>query len=147
LASIERHEGNRRVAAGAGLAVFAALGFGFYFPWMHAAGKVDFWWASLVFRTTALLLLMAVVSVRRTPLRLRPRDLVVVGLVGVLDTIGNVLFAASSGHGLISLTSVLASLYPVITVLLAATVLHERVAPLQKAGIVLTLAGVVLISF
>ena len=81
------------------------------------------------------------------PPRARPRDLIVVCLVGVLDTIGNVLFAASSGHGLISLTAVLASLYPVITVLLAATVLHERVAPLQKAGIVLTLAGVVLIAF
>jgi len=147
LASVEHHEGSRRVAAGAGLAVFAALGFGFYFPWMHAAGKVDFWWASLVFRLTALLILLAVVGARRTPLRLRPRDLIVVCLVGVLDTIGNVLFAASSGHGLISLTSVLASLYPVITVLLASTVLHERVAPLQKAGIVLTLAGVVLISF
>ena len=41
---------------GVGLALLAALGFGFYFPSMHAAGKVDFWWASLVFRTTALLL-------------------------------------------------------------------------------------------
>src|SRR5438067_2492517 len=87
LASLERHEGSRRVAAGAGLAVFAALGFGFYFPWMHAAGKVDFWWASLVFRSTALLLLVAVVAARRTPLKLRPRDLLVVGLVGVLDTL------------------------------------------------------------
>jgi drug/metabolite transporter (DMT)-like permease len=44
------------------------------------------------------------------------------------------------------LTSVLASLYPVITVLLAATVLHERVARMQRAGIVLTLTGVALIS-
>jgi drug/metabolite transporter (DMT)-like permease len=42
---------------------------------------------------------------------------------------------------------VLASLYPVVTVLLAASVLHERVARMQKAGIVLTLTGVVLISF
>jgi drug/metabolite transporter (DMT)-like permease len=32
-------------------------------------------------------------------------------------------------------------------VLLAASVLHERVARMQKAGIVLTLTGVVLISF
>jgi drug/metabolite transporter (DMT)-like permease len=113
---------------------------------MHAAGKVDFWWASFVFRSTALLMLAAVVAARHTPLRLRPRDVVVAGAVGIGDTIGNFLFAASSGHGLVSLTSVLASLYPVVTVLLAATVLRERVAPLQKAGIVLTLTGVVLIS-
>jgi drug/metabolite transporter (DMT)-like permease len=41
---------------------------------------------------------------------------------------------------------VLASLYPIVTVLLAAVVLHEQIARTQKAGIILTLAGVVLIS-
>jgi uncharacterized membrane protein len=147
LASIEHQEGSARVAAGVGLALLAAVGFGFYFPWMHAAGKVDFWWASLVFRTTALLMLAAVVAARPTSLRLRPRDLLIVFGVGIGDTLGNVFFAASSSHGLVSLTSVLASLYPVVTVLLAASVLHERVARMQKAGIVLTLTGVVLISF
>ncbi len=146
LASIEHHEGSPRVAAGVGLALLAAVGFGFYFPWMHAAGKVDFWWASLVFRATALLMLAAIVAARHTPLKLRPRDLVIVFAVGIGDTLGNVFFAASSSHGLVSLTSVLASLYPVVTVLLAASVLHERVARMQKAGIVLTLTGVVLIS-
>ena len=147
LASIEHHEGSRRIAAGVGLALLAALGFGFYFPWMHAAGKVDFWWASLVFRTTALLLVASIVAGRRAPVRLEPRYIAIAAAVGIGDTIGNVLFAASSGHGLVSLTSVLASLYPVVTVLLAASILHEQVARMQKAGIVLTLAGVVLISF
>jgi drug/metabolite transporter (DMT)-like permease len=146
LASIEHHEGSRRVAAGAGLALLAAAGFGFYFPWMHAAGKVDFWWASLVFRTTALLLVAAVVAQQRAPLKLGKRDLAIVFAIGIGDTVGNALFAASSGHGLISLTAVLASLYPVVTVLLAASLLRERVAPMQRAGIVLTLTGVVLIS-
>ena len=110
-------------------------------------GKVDFWWASLIFRTTAL-------PDRRAPRSRRsarrcgsaPRNLAIVVAVGIGDTVGNVLFAASSGHGLVSLTAVLASLYPIVTVLLAAAVLHERVAPMQRAGIVLTLTGVVLIS-
>jgi drug/metabolite transporter (DMT)-like permease len=147
LASIEQHEGSRRLATGVGLALLAALGFGFYFPWMHAAGKVDFWWASLVFRSTALLVVAAAVAAQRPQLRLRPRDLAIALLVGIGDTIGNVLFAASSGKGLVSLTSVLASLYPIVTVMLAAAVLHERIARMQKAGVALTLAGVVLISF
>jgi drug/metabolite transporter (DMT)-like permease len=146
LASVEHQEGRRRVAAGVGLALLAACGFGFYFPWMHAAGKADFWWASLVFRTTALLLMAAVVAARRPALRLGPRDLAIVFACGLGDTLGNVLFAASSGHGLISLTAVLSSLYPVVTVILAAAVLKETVAPLQRAGVALTLAGVVLIS-
>jgi drug/metabolite transporter (DMT)-like permease len=146
LASVEHQEGRRRVATGAGLALLAACGFGFYFPWMHAAGKVDFWWASLVFRTTALLLVASVAAARRAPVRLSRRVILVAAAAGIGDTVGNVLFAASSAHGLVSLTSVLASLYPVVTVLLAASVLHERVAALQRAGIALTLAGVVLIG-
>ena len=146
LASIEHQEGTRRVAAGVGLAALAAIGFGFYFPPMHAAGSTDFWSASLLFRVTAFAVVATAVAVRRPPLRLRPRDLVIVAAVGVGDTIGNVLYAASSSHGLVSLTSVLASLYPIVTVLLAAAVLHEHVAVSQRVGIVLTLTGVVLIS-
>ena len=146
LASIEHREGQRRIAAGVGLALLAALGFGLYFPWMHAAGKVDYWWASLIFRTTALLVVAAAVTGARTELRLRPRHLAYAAAAGIGDTVGNVLFAASSAHGLVSLTSVLASLYPIVTVLLAAAILRERIAPMQRAGVALTLAGVVLIG-
>jgi drug/metabolite transporter (DMT)-like permease len=146
LASIEHHEGRRRVAAGVGLALLAACGFGFYFPWMHAAGRVDFWWASFVFRTTALLLVATAVTSRRVDVRLSPRLAAIAVGAGIVDTVGNVCFAASSQHGLVSLTAVLASLYPIVTVLLAASLLHERVAPLQRTGIALTLAGVVLIG-
>jgi len=146
LASIEHQEGRRRVAAGVGLALLAACGFGFYFPWMHAAGKVDFWWASMVFRTTALLLVATAVTTQRIDVRVSPRMAAVAVGAGIVDTVGNVCFAASSQHGLVSLTAVLASLYPVVTVLLAASILHERVAPLQRTGIALTLAGVVLIG-
>ena len=147
LASLEPQEGSRRVAAGVGLALLAALGFGCYFPPMHVAGKADFWWASLLFRTTALLIIATAVALQRPDLRVRGRELWIVLGVGIGDTIGNVLFAASSGHGLVSLTAVLASLYPIVTVLLAAAVLHEQTAPAQRAGIALTLAGVVLIAF
>ena len=146
LASFEHRDGQRKVAAGAGLGLLAACGFGFYFPWMHAAGKVDFWWASTVFRTTALLLVVTAVTSRRIDVRLTPRLAAIAAGAGIVDTVGNVCFAASSRHGLVSLTAVLASLYPIVTVLLAASILRERVAPLQRAGIALTLAGVVLIG-
>jgi drug/metabolite transporter (DMT)-like permease len=91
-------------------------------------------------------LIASAVAVRRPQLRLTRRQLAIVFAVGIGDTIGNALFAASSGQGLVSLTAVLASLYPIVTVILAGVVLHERVAPLQKAGIALTLTGVVLIA-
>jgi drug/metabolite transporter (DMT)-like permease len=146
LASFEHHEGRRRIAAGVGLALLAACGFGFYFPWMHVAGKVDFWWASLVFRATATVFVASIAAVKRPTVRLQPWQIAVALAVGVADTFGNVLFAASSKGGLVSLTAVLASLYPVVTVLLAAALLRERVARFQQAGIVLALLGVVLIG-
>jgi drug/metabolite transporter (DMT)-like permease len=145
-ASVEHQDGSRRIATGVGLALLAALGFGLYFPWMHAAGKVDFWWASFVFRTTALVLVAGAAAAVRPALRVSPQNLAIAAAVGIGDTVGNVLFAASSAHGLVSLTSVLASLYPIVTVLLAAAILKERVAGLQRAGVALTLAGVVLIG-
>ncbi len=148
LASREHQAGgHRRVAAGVGLALLAALGFGFYFPPMHAAGKADPIWASLIFRFTALLIVAIAALVRRPPLRLGRWKLLIVLGVGLGDTLGNLLFAAAAkSGGLVSLTSVLASLYPIVTVVLAAIVLHERIARTQRIGVVLTLAGVVLIA-
>jgi uncharacterized membrane protein len=99
-----------------------------------------------VFRSTALVLVASVVAGSRANVRLSRRNVVVACLVGIADTAGNVSFAASSKGGLVSLTAVLASLYPVVTVILAASILHERVARMQRAGIALTLAGVLLIS-
>ena len=91
-------------------------------------------------------LVLAAVLVRRAHVRLGGRKLAIVLAVGLGDALGNLLFAASSGRGLVSLTSVLASLYPVITVVLAAIVVGERVSRLQQLGIGLTIAGITLIA-
>jgi len=138
---------SRRVAAGVGLALLAALGFGFYFPPMHAAGQVDPYWSSLVFRVSSLAVVAASAGLARPALRLGGWKLMIVFGVGLGDTLGNALFAVAANHGgLVSLTSVLASLYPIVTVVLAAVVLGERVAVAQRVGVLLTFAGVALIS-
>jgi drug/metabolite transporter (DMT)-like permease len=145
LASREPGKG-RRVAAGVGLALLAAIGFGGYFPPMHAAGVADFWWASLIFRMTSASVVFAVVAIKRPSLAAPPVQVSILALIGIGDMLGNLLFAAASTSGLVSITSVLASLYPIVTVVLARLVLKERVARTQEAGIALTLAGVALIS-
>ena len=48
--------------------------------------------------------------------------------------------------GLLSVTAVLASLYPLATLALARTVLGERLAGGQHAGVVLALLGVALVA-
>jgi drug/metabolite transporter (DMT)-like permease len=134
------------MAAGVGLALLAAVGFGGYFVPMHAAGHADFWWASLIFRVTALALVAVPVLARRTRVSLGARDFAIVGAVGIGDMLGNFLFAAASRGGLVSVTSVLASLYPIVTVVLARVVLKERIDRSQEVGVLATLAGVALIT-
>jgi drug/metabolite transporter (DMT)-like permease len=146
LASREREEGRPVVAAGALWALLAALGWGLYFPAMHAAGTVDPYWATLVFRCMSVLLTLLALVVTRTALPER-RHLPPLVLAGVLDVAGNLLFAlAAADRGLVSVVSVLASLYPVITVALATFLLRERPAASQWAGVALTFAGVALIA-
>ena len=139
-------EGEKKLAAGVGLAVLAAIGFGGYFPFMHAAGNADYWWASLIFRIASTSVILVAVAVRRPVLGVPARILPWLALIGFGDMFGNLLYAAASTSGLVSVTSVLASLYPIVTVVLARIVLSERVARSQEAGIGLTLAGVALIS-
>ena len=145
LASFERRPEAARLAAGVGWAAIAMVAFGGYYVPMHAASHADFLWAAFVFRLTSTTVIAAAWLALR-PARARRVDLPVLASIGVLDTGGNVFFAAASAKGLVSVVSVLASLYPVATVLLARAVLHERVHRSQELGIVLALAGIVLIS-
>jgi drug/metabolite transporter (DMT)-like permease len=114
---------------------------------MHAASTQDWLWPAFLFRCTSVTLVYSVVLIRGlrpTGLRGHWPGLIAIGF---LDTGGNALFAAaSSAHGLLSVESVLASLYPVVTVLLARVMLGERVQRTQDAGVLLVLVGVVLIT-
>jgi drug/metabolite transporter (DMT)-like permease len=146
-ASLELRPERTQVAAGVGWAVLAMLCFGGYYIPMHAASTQDWLWPAFLFRCTSVTLVWSVVLLRRaTPAGLRGHWVALVA-IGFLDTGGNALFAAaSSSHGLLSVVAVLASLYPVVTVLLARSLLGERVQRTQDAGVVVALVGVVLIT-
>jgi drug/metabolite transporter (DMT)-like permease len=74
------------------------------------------------------------------------RPLLVGGIVvtGVLVVTANVLYGFAAEQGLVSIASVLASLYPVTIVILAYVALHERLNATQLVGVVVALTGVAL---
>jgi drug/metabolite transporter (DMT)-like permease len=147
LASVEPSElGRARLAAGVPWGVLAAVGFGGYFVPMHEASEEQFLWAALLFRATALVLVLAAVAVVRPPFENVRANVGAILVLGVLDSGGNLLFAAASSYGAVSVTSVLASLYPVVTVALAWAYLRERVGVPQTLGVAGALAGVGLIT-
>jgi drug/metabolite transporter (DMT)-like permease len=139
--------GRGRIAAGVPWALVAAVTFGGYFIPMSVAADADVLWAALVFKVSAAsLLIAAFAAVRPRVVGLGRNDVVAITAIGIADSSANVFFAAAAAVGLVSVVSVLASLYPVVTVALAWIVLHERMSPIQRAGVFAALAGVVLIS-
>jgi drug/metabolite transporter (DMT)-like permease len=136
---------NARLALG--LALVAALGIGVTVVGLErATSSAGVPWSLLVSRgLQATLLTVAVLVVRPRMPSDRASWLAIAGL-GLLDVSANALFAIAVGEGLLSIVSVLSSLYPAVTVLLARTLLHERVSRAQEAGVLAILAGVVAIS-
>jgi drug/metabolite transporter (DMT)-like permease len=146
LSSWERHPGRTRFAAGAGFGVVSMLAFGFYFVFLHQASGEDFLWPAFLFRVVSTSLVWIALLVVRPSVRGVGGALGALVLIGLLDTGGNTLYVAAASYGSLSVTAVLASLYPVVTVLLARYRLRERVHRLQEVGIALTIVGIVLVS-
>ena len=143
----EEAEMDRRVAAGVGLALLSALGFGSFFVGMDVAADHDPLWANLVNRGTSLSLAVLAMLVFRPGFAGVGRSVLPpLMVIGVLEMSANVAFAFAATKGLLSLTSVLSALYPVVVVILARVVLHERLHSSQKAGVVAALVGVALIA-
>ena len=148
LASVHEYAGDQPAArSSVVLAATAALGIGgFLFFIGHAVRGGHTLPALLGGRSTSLALLVAGALVTRSSMRIAPSAIPTVAGIGVLDVGANALFAAAAQIGYLSVVAVLGSEYPVVTVILAQTILHERVSRPQAAGIALALVGVGIVS-
>ena len=142
----EAAERGGRVAAGVGLALLAAIGIGTFLAVMDRASEGGALWATLASRTTGVTMLVAAALALRPTLTMEGRDLRGLVAVGVLDVAANTLFAIATTQGLVSVVAVLATLYPLTTIVLARLVLGERVGRLQELGGAGALGGVVLMT-
>ena len=70
----------------------------------------------------------------------------IAGSAGVLEATGSLFYMQSANLGRLDVAAVLASLYPVVTILLAAWILKERTTSSQALGMALALGAVVLVS-
>lgn len=137
----------RRAAAGIGLALLAALTLGILVVFLDEAGRTDPFWGVLMVRVGALSLLGVTAIATRPSFAMTASQGGGLAAAGVLDNGSNLAFALSAeAGGLLALTSVLGSLYPVATVVLARSVLQERLAGHQAIGVTAALGGVALIA-
>lgn len=128
------------------LALIAAVGFGGTFVCLDGGGEFSIGMTLVVQRSTSVLLMVVPVVAFTRLAGLRWRDLPGLAGVGAGDAAANGAFAWSSTLGLLSVTSVLGSLYPVATLLLARIVLKERLTRLQFFGVGAALCGIVLLA-
>jgi drug/metabolite transporter (DMT)-like permease len=128
------------------LAGIAALGFGTVLWLIGEAAVYSVPMTLLTQRTTSVSLAVVVALVLGSLGGVRPKDIAPLAGVGLADAAANGLYAYASIDGLLAVISVLGSLYPVATVLLARFVLHEQLARVQQVGVAVALTGVVMLA-
>jgi drug/metabolite transporter (DMT)-like permease len=138
-------ESSRGRGSGVAMGLLAGLGFGLFFAAISQAGDAAGFWPLVGARAASVSLMTLVVIQRREEIPVR-RDWFSIFLVGIGDILANVFLLVAYRSGLISLTSVLTSLYPAVTVLLAVLLLDERLTRRQLDGLFLALLAVTLIA-
>ena len=133
-----------------GIVVLAALAgtfIGFSLICLDRTSDASGMWPTMAMRLSSVItigiILLAMPRPSGLSLRNPPKWAIVAGL---LNPSANILFLMATRMGLLSLVSVIASLYPASTIMLAMKVDHERIARSQALGMVLVGAALVLVS-
>ncbi len=130
-----------------GYGVAAGAGFGLFYLFLKNAGQSGVLWPVAISRMAGTLVAFAVALATRTRPWQRGGGVVMIALVsGAVDAAANVCYVLATRAGLFGLAVVITSLYPGMTVLLARLLLGERMRWLQRAGLLMAAAGVVLLT-
>jgi drug/metabolite transporter (DMT)-like permease len=130
-----------------GLSLTAGALFGlFYVAFSRVSEDAGLWPVAIERTASTVAFIPLVLLVTSGPLTGAGRLLRPVALIAVLEIAATVPLLLALQRGPVAIASVVASLYPVTTVLLAGLVLHERLSRLQYAGVVCALASVALVS-
>ena len=136
-----------RIGPGMAYALVAVLFVGLLVTFLDASGQGSAPWAAFMIRVVSVPVFVLAVIVRRAHERAPTRkETAILIVVGGFDNLANVTFALAAQTGMLALVSVVGSLYPVSTVLLARGFLHERLSRPQWVGVIIAFTGVVLIA-
>jgi drug/metabolite transporter (DMT)-like permease len=127
------------------LALAAALGFGLWFLFLDRAAEHDQLWALVAARGSASALVGTLALRRIDGVEFRAAA-PLIATAGALDIAANALVVLSFASIPVGIAAALSCTYPLVTMLLARTVLREALPRLGLAAVALAVTGIVLIS-
>lgn len=145
LVSMSTTENTNKKNAGTGLAFLAGAGFGGYFIFIGQVESSGVFFPLLFARALMLVVAVVLLLIKRLPFPSFRKNPVAL-LAGLLDSAGNIFFLLAKNLSRLDYAVIVSSLYPAVTVILTAAVLKEKVGNWQKAGVLLCLAAIILIS-
>ena len=128
------------------MAVLAGVGFGAYFICLARSDHDSGIWPVVLSRLVSAVLVLPLAAAGAGFVRIPRPMLGLAAVAGVLDAGANLGFLLASRHGLLSLSAVITALYPAGTVLLAVLVLKETTGRIQRIGLGVATAAVVLLT-
>lgn len=126
--------------------VLAGLGFGVLFAALGQVPDGAGLWPLALVQAVSVPAAVLVAVLLRADWVPRERATYWATAAGPLGAVGAVLFLVATQRGYLTVSGVITSLYPAATVLLAATILRERVHLVQGLGLVLTGTAIALVA-
>jgi drug/metabolite transporter (DMT)-like permease len=132
---------------GMGLAFLAGIGFGVYYVLLGQIGETALFWPLAAGRAASFsIMLVAAMRTGKGWFPRDPRTLFMILLIGLLDVGGNIFFVLAERTGRLDIASVVSSLYPAVTILLAWVILREKLSRIQIIGVLAALVAIALIA-
>ena len=154
LVSVQRRDpktlDRKRLAVGVGYAIIAFFALGFtFFALKFVVGELGaFLPVFLVRLMSAIILTGVVVFTPKSRSRGNfPSYFVLIVLIGIIDTLGNITYNLGILGGAVSVVSTISGLFSAVTALLAFVVLKERLVVHQTVGLLAILVGVSIIGY
>ncbi len=126
--------------------ILAGIGFGALFVFLGQVGEEAGLFPLVMSQMTSVLAVIVTATVLRQAWLPRTRAPWIAVTMGPLGATAQGAFMYATHHGLLSVVSVISSLYPASTVLLAAVILREKIHGWQGVGLVFAALAVALVA-
>jgi drug/metabolite transporter (DMT)-like permease len=135
-----------RPAAGVAAGLVAGAGFALVFIGLNQAGAGSGLWPVAVAQVAEIVVICGAALVTGNFRLPGARSGWLAAITGAAGALGTILYFFATHDGFLAVTAVLTSLYPAITIVLARTLVGERLTTLRLAGLALAAACVALIA-